>query len=156
MATTYLSIFFNSRSPHGERQSKHEILIIRIYFQFTLPAWRATGEPIVDVSAFIFSILAPRMESDKEISCDFSGSFIFSIHAPRMESDLSSTRITTKFEFSIHAPRMESDFIPMHWLFLQFTFQFTLPAWRATCTSPCSQGVPTFFNSRSPHGERRW
>ena len=64
MATTYLSIFFNSRSPHGERQSKHEILIIRIYFQFTLPAWRATGEPIIDVSAFIFSIHAPRMGSD--------------------------------------------------------------------------------------------
>ena len=78
---------FNSRSPHGERRISHNLKTKAANFQFSLPAWRATGEPIVDVSAFIFSILAPRMESDKEISCDFSGSFIFSIHAPRMESD---------------------------------------------------------------------
>ena len=55
---------FNSRSSHGERPAYSSLFCTDLNFQFTLPAWRATGEPIVDVSAFIFSIHAPRMESD--------------------------------------------------------------------------------------------
>ena len=80
MATTYLSNFFNSRSPHGERQSKHEILIIRIYFQFTLPAWRATKKLVAifrGASYFQFTLSAWRatylqLESLQSLSFQFT------------------------------------------------------------------------------------
>ena len=66
MATTYLSIFFNSHSPHGERLNQYVLVKLHFIFQFTLPTWRATKQTRNIDYSDIFSIHAPRMESDRE------------------------------------------------------------------------------------------
>ena len=86
MATTYLSIFFNSRSLHGERL---------MFFEFLIHG--------------SFSIHAPRMGSDRAARCQEYRSYV-SIHAPRMESDaFRFEKVLCNQNVSIHAPRMESD-----------------------------------------------
>ena len=55
---------FNSRSPHGERLKAGKITAKYLAFQFSLPAWRATGIFQLVLHRFEFSIHAPRMESD--------------------------------------------------------------------------------------------
>ena len=58
------------------------------------------------------------------------------------------------FRISIHAPRMGSDEIVMTESELRELFQSTLPAWGATCISNIKLKLRTYFNPRSPHGER--
>ena len=78
---------FNSRSPYGERLNQYVLVKLHFIFQFSLPAWRATG---------IFQLVLHRFE--------------FSIHAPRMKSDIYSYALAlSAVYFSIHAPRMKSD-----------------------------------------------
>ena len=58
-------------------------------------------------------------------------------------------------KISIHAPRTGSDIIANSLLDAEGTFQSTLPARGATQNSITMQVTKTYFNPRSPHGERR-
>ncbi len=43
-AASMMSIYFNPRSPHGERQYNNKPFDDYLQFQSTLPAWGATNE----------------------------------------------------------------------------------------------------------------
>ena len=167
---------FNPRSPHGERQScpfppcatvcisihaprtgsdgiVTSMITWIIPFQSTLPARGATPPPCGVLLPDAISIHAPRTGSDDfardsliifeiSIHAPRTGSDCrrdppkylqdISIHAPRTGSDISGTPYKQTSDISIHAPRTGSDSV--RWLIFR-------------CT--------TYFNPRSPHGERR-
>ena len=101
-----------------------------IQFQSTLPARGATFDTPPTFTPEAISIHAPRTGSDQGVTVVWTLKAI-SIHAPRTGSD---TDLRAKFvaqHISIHAPRTGSDF----------------RCW-------CGDSPPTYFNPRSPHGER--
>ena len=166
---------FNPRSPSGERQCRKGTrtmnLIISIHaprlgsdfllvplvwndhrFQSTLPAGERQSSSLLCVVLHYISTHALRMGSDGSLICDFdpgkfqstppawgaTGGFplgfygvSISIHPPRMGSDNGRCIVLGALAISIHAPRMGSD-----------------------CTSPGLFYFFTYFNPRSPHGER--
>ena len=81
-----------------------------------------------------------------------------SIHAPRMGSDgyfIGCPKFIIRI--SIHAPRMGSDlsddYDPTHG---RFEFQSTLPGWGATTAHRNVTRTASYFNPRSPDGERHY
>ena len=147
------AIYFNPRSPHGER---HLVMAKR----------GLDG---------IISIHAPRTGSDA-IPSVTGGERKISIHAPRTGSDASENHAQGNHHISIHAPRTGSDTVMVANPLLPPIFQSTLPARGATRTSSyiciCGRFQSTLpargattaaytastalenFNPRSPHGER--
>ena len=147
--------YFNPRSPCGERPTGSLAIIKVNGFQSTLPVWGATG-----------------------LFCLWLVGFDISIHAPRVGSDLSSSPLFyVPSEISIHAPRVGSDVRKTVFPTSSALFQSTLPVWGATrrClpigrSAYISIHAPrvgsdsfgaagpsriTYFNPRSPCGERR-
>ena len=124
---------FNPRSPDGER----------------LPR-RNRGSSIVYIS-----IHAPRMGSDCRRS---PVAVCFTYFNPR-SPDGERLRILlyswVSDEISIHAPRMGSDLPSMVGEPCPVRFQSTLPGWGATVQSNPSRDSPSYFNPRSPDGERQ-
>ena len=57
-------VYFNPRSPHGERPESPVIINPVVQFQSTLPAWGATGIAPEQGAPDGISIHAPRMGSD--------------------------------------------------------------------------------------------
>ena len=55
---------------------------------------------------------------------------------------------------SIHAPRVGSDLFALAQTFYHIPFQSTLPVWGATSITPPFHFTRTYFNPRSPCGER--
>ena len=106
-------IYFNPRSPHGERPLVLLSSSLHFIFQSTLPH----GERLPHTS---------RLCDDSRIS----------IHAPRMGSDLKHMKLRELVNISIHAPRMGSDNIVDNVFGLLLKFQSTLPAWGATGQEP--------------------
>ena len=81
-------MYFNPRSPCGERPPIQEDSQKTSQFQSTLPVWGATSA--------LFRIVA---------------SAAISIHAPRVGSDDASVGVgRSQWGISIHAPRVGSDF----------------------------------------------
>ena len=124
-------LYFNPRSPCGERLMDAFSNAAMVIFQSTLPVWGATIRHGGGLHRVHISIHAPRVGSDDNRV--FPGRLRgISIHAPRVGSDADTVRVLCVLIISIHAPRVGSD-------------QF--PAGR--CSSPHD------FNPRSPCGERR-
>ena len=146
-------------------------------FQSTLPGWGATRDETVQSEVVHISIHAPRMGSDTADRAPTHRPGNFNPRSPDGErpgiskylesfvtpfqSTLPGWGATVLLLFgwrlgriSIHAPRMGSD-----WGFARrpghgIRFQSTLPGWGAT---PCAHTAPhssTYFNPRSPDGER--
>ena len=63
-AASMMSIYFNPRSPHGERRARLKSNIANGIFQSTLPAWGATWGMDLLRNKPQISIHAPRMGSD--------------------------------------------------------------------------------------------
>ena len=148
-----LHLYFNPRSPCGERlrlTTKHFSFFV---FQSTLPVWGATAAPFLRHHKPAISIHAPRVGSDCRGSV-LAAVFCISIHAPRVGSDQRSPTTrppTPNFNprspcgerrgggyrrgcgnaISIHAPRVGSD-----------------------QRSPTTRPPTPNFNPRSPCGER--
>ena len=78
-----------------------------------------------------------------------------SIHAPRTGSDRRAAAACAVRAISIHAPRTGSDVALRGLLRPTTAFQSTLPARGATCTLSPLTMTATYFNPRSPHGERQ-
>ena len=125
------SIYFNPRSPHGERHG----------------AFNRRAAPRI-------SIHAPRTGSDTRFVCVYM-IVVISIHAPRTGSDFSGKVIYQHILISIHAPRTGSDPSADAVWRTVVPFQSTLPARGATrrVRLPCAGRA--YFNPRSPHGERQ-
>ena len=98
---------FNSRSLRGERL--HGDNLPFNFFQFSLPTWRATKQTRNIDYSDIFSIHAPRMESDRGANRRCICIHLFNSRSPYGERPAYSSLFCT-----------------------DLNFQFTLPAWRAT------------------------
>ena len=133
MATTYLSIFFNSRSPHGERLNQYVLVKLHLIFQFTLPTWRATKQTRNIDYSDIFSIHAPRMESDRGANRRCICIHLFNSRSPHGERQRNQLRFFGELHiFNSRSPHGER-------LRAKPFFIYSV-----------------IFNSRSPHGERWW
>ena len=149
-------LFFNPRSPCGERPGSYTPLPAPIPFQSTLPVWGATSLNPMEIyrkheafqstlpvwGATIFktkdksfcdiSIHAPRVGSDQGKAYHGINSPI-SIHAPRVGSDLPVVNaIELALSISIHTPRVGSDEAQRILASRGQIFQSTLPVWGAT------------------------
>ncbi len=127
-----LDLYFNPRSPRGERHQTRGIRVRPHQFQSTLPARGATLVVlIVMVIDKYFNPRSPRGERHGKHGLAATGQAI-SIHAPREGSDLNDIYYITSGSISIHAPREGSD---------EYAFD--------------NAKNKTNFNPRSPRGERR-
>ena len=126
------SLYFNPRSPHGERRSVKRTKHGRDIFQSTLPARGATvsPEPIPASAPLFQSTLPARGATPSQYTQQRNVQI--SIHAPRTGSDQTGGDTLWQREISIHAPRTGSD---------------------STWIRPCC--ARRYFNPRSPHGERQ-
>ena len=80
------NVYFNPRSPCGERRCATMEASATVIFQSTLPVWGATiGDTVLYATENI------------------------SIHAPRVGSDIFRNNLDFNFAISIHAPRVGSD-----------------------------------------------
>ena len=153
--TSISGCYFNPRSPHGERLRLLDFVIHVCKFQSTLPARGATLLLTGSIAQSDISIHAPRTGSDgyqlliNHQHLQFQSTLpargatfartdtrerpFISIHAPRTGSDAQSAKTASdKATISIHAPRTGSDV--------------------SILSSSCKS---SYFNPRSPHGERR-
>ena len=168
---------FNPRSPHGERHgvsvrpggcqeisihaprtgSDHDLpdaFKCAALFQSTLPARGATDGLSPGMEANNISIHAPRTGSDTPSAAGFSGWGYFNPRSPHGER-LYQGRHAGHHPISIHAPRTGSDRAADVMNTEMVVFQSTLPARGATTPRPAAARSCTYFNPRSPHGERR-
>ena len=149
-------LYFNPRSPHGERHDLPDAFKCAALFQSTLPARGATNVITPAADDFCISIHAPRTGSDGAGLPNQPGHDI-SIHAPRTGSDVyDSVALCKHLHISIHAPRTGSDNVMTRISLKSAQFQSTLPARGATRCFARPPRNPSDFNPRSPHGERRF
>ena len=148
-----LPLYFNPRSPHGERPCWISAASSSLIFQSTLPARGATEARQPQTNHCTISIHAPRTGSDGGLDC-FHLLLGISIHAPRTGSDTDEIRYSFWLEISIHAPRTGSDDdrIPVHQAAGDFNPRSPHGERRIVMPQGRTRGD---FNPRSPHGERR-
>ena len=146
---------FNPRSPCGERRLTPRPSQQPRRFQSTLPVWGATSlHRSWTVPHRNFN---PRSPCGERHPLQPRQSILghISIHAPRVGSDMicCSTLIPVD-SISIHAPRVGSDRLRHKKRCWKPTFQSTLPVWGATPWGAACPCLWTYFNPRSPCGER--
>ena len=129
----YPAMYFNPRSPCGERRDLSHAADAQQSFQSTLPVWGATLLPFGRNPTRDVSIHAPRVGSDFGMD-DLFDRYEVSIHAPRVGSDFSRRRRKR----SVHSfnPRSPCGERPNHLSSCTTIgrFQSTLPVWGATET----------------------
>ena len=177
LSKSLVSVYFNPRSPCGERLVLSTGGDTYSSFQSTLPVWGATSLFIKPrFMLVIFQSTLPVWGATKYIVSACREGYI-SIHAPRVGSDLNKSRLRAKSaHFNPRSPcgerqKMGAAKTPGH------GFQSTLPVWGATGSgfrqrrkSAISIHAPRVgsdvfydnytkvrkdFNPRSPCGERR-
>ena len=126
-------LYFNPRSPWGERRARQSNTRFAAAFQSTLPVGGATRSFLpLFLRVIYFNPRSPWGER-RHLGVDQAHFLRISIHAPRGGSD---------FEIISHSG-------------LHSTFQSTLPVGGATWACPASRHPASHFNPRSPWGERR-
>ena len=171
-------IYFNPRSPHGERptpglsdagKGRFQSTLpargatVRLYqemfgldaFQSTLPARGATPEQAHRRACAGISIHAPRTGSDRFEIVSQCISAYFNPRSPHGERPRRSVHHHQGDGISIHAPRTGSDRKFLQRKRYEYIFQSTLPARGATRMPRSKWPPPCNFNPRSPHGERQ-
>ena len=146
-------IYFNPRSPWGERQCFSQFVILFHRFQSTLPVGGATDDSYFEQEAMEFQSTLPVGGATRAVFASASVHKI-SIHAPRGGSDILAVAALREQEISIHAPRGGSD---VSWNIIlqdQQKFQSTLPVGGATAGQAAKAMTKKYFNPRSPWGER--
>ncbi|AUD71349.1 Hypothetical protein NRBB04_1388 [Bifidobacterium breve] len=171
------SQYFNPRSPDGERLMPWDADNRVVAFQSTLPGWGATLPTLSGCGLFhVFQSTLPGWGATLS-----AGRLQYPIHHFNPRSPDGERRCA---EFgrghfgaiSIHAPRMGSDAVPNLDVATLALFQSTLPGWGATiriqggCGNRFQSTLPgwgateskrylptgrSYFNPRSPDGERR-
>ena len=125
-------LYFNPRSPHGERLFVAGLMIGLSRFQSTLPARGATsGGQARRPRAGDFNPRSPHGERHFRRNGNRRERLI-SIHAPRTGSDSKDERSALGIAISIHAPRTGSDINRFSHRPCIDAFQSTLPARGAT------------------------
>ena len=82
-----LLVYFNPRSPHGERPKRKHPRSLSLRFQPTLPARGATHEPRLLFPFFEFQPTLPARGATRSRYCAVPADFNISTHAPRTGSD---------------------------------------------------------------------
>mgnify|MGYP007104507288 CR=1 FL=1 len=127
------SIYFNPRSPHGERQRRFPLCSAKAYFNPRSPHGERRGRDALARAARAISIHAPRTGSD----------------AIRIFSDVYMHGI------SIHAPRTGSDCQLFNICAIRKVFQSTLPARGATISCKISLMFRRFQSTLPARGATR-
>ena len=150
-----MKVYFNPRSPRGERQVSSVALDLLVLFQSTLSARRATRSyslSTTNCSVFQSTLSARRATFVKQLLKHLRLLF---------QSTLSARRATVSGSLnfhhtiiSIHALREESDDDGFRLIFCRLLFQSTLSARRATLRYRNLFWGTSDFNPRSPRGER--
>ena len=166
-------LYFNPRSPHGERLRAPPSCYTDRQFQSTLPAWGATpAETSIDRGNKDFNPRSPHGERPWTPSVQTTNKIDFNPRSPHGErpsafkaedwadgfqSTLPAWGATSHrqpailyYDISIHAPRMGSDDFADKMLRQFSQFQSTLPAWGATYF----HGVLRWFYAISIHAPR--
>ena len=169
-------IYFNPRSPHGERRTAGRAPEKEGTFQSTLPARGATLHEAPRAQRRRISIHAPRTGSDGDFVAQCPQREDISIHAPRTGSDgFRRAMPAARGYFNPRSPHGERRLSKRRRKSAQ-AFQSTLPARGATPWASAARGrsrisihaprtgsdspAPAalrpspYFNPRSPHGER--
>ena len=148
------ALYFNPRSPHGERRDIALALMAVQTFQSTLPARGATTEFSNQARHLSISIHAPRTGSDDHQTAAQRIPHI-SIHAPRTGSDvLHRKQLRTRRAFQSTLPARGATSREWREGTVNRVFQSTLPARGATHWGRWEADCCGHFNPRSPHGER--
>ena len=124
---------FNPRSPHGERPSIAYTGMDQKTFQSTLPARGATGTTSARHIAYIFQSTLPARGATVRPSGRRIPACHFNPRSPHGERRISKESARKFMRISIHAPRTGSD-----------------------GSSVSLARIAFDFNPRSPHGERRF
>ena len=101
-------LYFNPRSPYGERPAMSDATLCGVKFQSTLPIRGATSWLISDGREGRISIHAPHTGSDGNVRHIRRFAEI-SIHAPHTGSDHKTPDFNDFLKISIHAPHTGSD-----------------------------------------------
>ena len=99
---------FNSRSPCGERRELDAIYLKQLAFQLTLPVWGATTNDEILQLLRKFQLTLPVWGATP-LGADFFRAASISTHAPRVGSDLEIIQRHPMPPISTHAPRVGSD-----------------------------------------------
>ena len=149
-----LSFHFNPRSPHGERRLCRPPFMPKDgQFQSTLPARGATSDSVEQMASWEISIHAPRTGSDTGGHAGSPRRHI-SIHAPRTGSDArcADGRGSKKFQSTLPArgaTRFHGKTV------VQVAISIHAPRTGSDRAEIIRRPPNTYFNPRSPHGERR-
>ena len=144
-------MYFNPRSPWGERHFVLHDRIAKIAFQSTLPVGGATDLVKTLLQQVDISIHAPRGGSDNCNTSSTNGFSTFQSTLPVGGATFSANRSVIVHNISIHAPRGGSD--PC-WLFRDFLnqrFQSTLPVGGATAYPPYASQL-VIISIHAPRG----
>ena len=125
----------------------------QVYFQFTLPAWRAIYFQFIAHYCHHISILAPCLGSDKSAMLHRRSFAVFNSRSPHEERQKDAIQTAVGAIFNSRSPHGERLYqyvlVKLH-----FIFQFTLSVWGAILICLYFVLIKCIFNSRSPHGER--
>ena len=100
-------VVFNSRSPHGERSRLLSLFITALFFQFSLPAWRATKSICISKAPFYFSIHASHMGSSQRYPAVSNNCRIFNSRSPHGERFLPVFQLIKLIFFNSRSPYWE-------------------------------------------------
>ena len=172
------SVYFNPRSPHGERPGRFVAAIYEFVISIHAPRTGSDNQARAHARKGKISIHAPRTGSDPGNASRASRQKEFQSTLPaRGATTTSCTTYRRTLHFNPRSPHGER-LMTSHPSSVASGFQSTLPARGATIsgtpykqTSDISIHAPrtgsdpfsvptcwngTHFNPRSPHGERRW
>ena len=145
---------FNPRSPDGERPVTVTLFLPDTPFQSTLPGWGATQQRRHPVQQGRISIHAPRVGSDPPPCRSCCPGRYFNPRSPGGERPATEINRLWPQLFQSTLPGWGATRgIPFR---LAWTdgFQSTLPGWGATGNADMASHHITYFNPRSPDGER--
>ena len=148
-------MYFNPRSPHGERRAFGSLLSEGQYFNPRSPHGERRGNNRLRKGGAYFNPRSPHGERQLVGTYRLKSAKTISIHAPRTGSDAADVHIgRTYIRFQSTLPARGATAAAAV-LLAHIVFQSTLPARGATgLPLRCGKGLPN-FNPRSPHGERQ-
>ena len=147
--------YFNPRSPRGERLIAFDSNPPQLPFQPSLPARGATASVVHHAYPADISTLAPREGSDTAHHLPHHASTNFNPRSPRGERRHVTFWEGQLWRISTLAPREGSDSPVKISGTASQAFQPSLPARGATWQSLPQRRPQTYFNPRSPRGERQ-
>ena len=147
-------------SIHAPREGSDLIILVRNMakqiFQSTLPARGATQSSYTFVHPDFISIHAPREGSDCRLQIPPAYAGDFNPRSPRGERLRQNRGYHQQSKFQSTLPARGATFSHDSAREARAQFQSTLPARGATCPFFESSPRHTYFNPRSPRGERRF